>query len=232
MTYLLIIDLVILAVLLFFSIRGAHRGLIISLFSLLSALVAFVGALLISNYCAAPVAKWMEPSVSPSIQSAVESALPDQFANAELSAENIILMLEDADLPFGLDETLANYFAEHPPALDTGAMADNLITFLTQKITHAIAYVALFLISFIVILLLWKLLSRTLDLVARLPGLKLINRLGGFLFGLLHASILLFVLAWLVRLLGSNPVPVQDLEQTYLFRFFMTFNPLDYLANL
>ena len=233
MTHLhLIIDLILLAILLIFAFLGAKRGLILSLFSLLSVLVAFVGAILISNYCAPPVAEWMGPMISPKIESAVESALPDQLAGAELTTDNIILMIENADLPLGLDKILAKYLTEHPIDLETGAITKTMTAFLTEKISIAITYILLFLVSFILILLIWKLLSRTLDLVAKLPGLNLINRVGGFLFGLLRVSIVLFVLAWLVRLLLNDWIPQQLIEQTYLLRFFMTVNPLDYLANL
>ncbi len=228
----LIIDLILLAILLVFAILGAKRGLIQSLFSLVSVLVAFVGAILISNFCAAPVAEWLEPTISPSIESAVESAFPDHMTNAQLTMDNIIQLIEDAKLPFGLNKVLSDYITEHPPVLDTDAVTNSVTAFLAEKITLGIAYIALFLISFILILLLWKLLSRTLNFVSKLPGLNFVNRVGGFLFGILRVSIVFFVLAWLARLLLHNAIPQTLIDQSYLFRFYMTVNPLDYLSNL
>lgn len=231
MTY-LIVDLILLAILIISAILGAKRGLLLSLCSLLSVAIAFAGAIFISNYCAAPVAEWIEPRVSSAVASAVESAIPEQVAGTELTLDNILLTIDNSELPFGLDESLRDYIVQNFPALDTSAITESLTSFLSEKISIAIAYIALFLVSFIVIKLIWKLLSRTLNLVTKLPGLNLINRVGGFLFGTLSVSIVLFVLAWLARMLFSNVIPQSLIEQSYLFRFFMTVNPMNYLSTL
>lgn len=228
----LIFDVIILILLLLFAIHGARKGLIVSLFSLVSLLVAFVGAVLISNFFAPKAAQWLEPAVAPTIENAIYSALPDDLENMEISAEDPEALFDSLDLPFGLNDILADFFEENPPTLNAASFIDDLVTDLTAAITRVIAYIMLFLISFIVILLIWKLLGRTLDLVSRLPGLNLINKLGGFILGALRCTILLFVLAWIFRTVFVNTLSPELIEQTYLIRFFMTVNPLDYLAKL
>lgn len=228
----LIIDLIILALLVFFAIRGARRGLVLSLLSLVSALVAFVGAVLVSNFCSQPVAEWLQPSVEPYVQSAVESALPDYSEGEILSADKLSALLDETNLPLGLNEVLADFFREHSFSPDLDTLTDNIVPVLAEKVSLAAVYIVLFLVSFVLILLLWKLLSHALDLVTRLPGLNALNKLGGFLLGALRCSILLFVVAWLFRLLGSDLISDDMIEASYLLRFFMTFNPLDYLAKL
>lgn len=228
----LIFDLIILALLIFFAIRGARRGLVLTLLSLVSVLVAFVGALLISNFCAKPVAQWLQPSIEPHVQSAVESALPDYLEGEVLSTDKLLALLDENNLPLGLNEVLADFLREHTLSPDLDALTDNIVSVLAEKVSLAIVYVALFLISFVLILILWKLLSHALDLVARLPGLNTLNKLGGFLLGALRCAILLFVAGWLLRMLGNNLISAEVIESSYLLRFFMTFNPLDYLAKL
>lgn len=228
----LIFDLIILALLIFFAIRGARRGLVLTLLSLVSVLVAFVGALLISNFCAKPVAQWLQPSIEPHVQSAVESALPDYLEGEVLSTDKLLALLDENNLPLGLNEVLADFLREHTLSPDLDALTDNIVSVLAEKVSLAIVYVALFLISFVLILILWKLLSHALDLVARLPGLNTLNKLGGFLLGALRCAMLLFVAGWLLRMLGSNLISAEVIESSYLLRFFMTFNPLDYLAKL
>lgn len=228
----LIFDLIILALLIFFAIRGARRGLVLTLLSLVSVLVAFVGALLISNFCAKPVAQWLQPSIEPHVQSAVESALPDYLEGEVLSTDKLLALLDETNLPLGLNEVLADFLREHTLSPDLDALTDNIVSVLAEKVSLAIVYVALFLISFVLILILWKLLSHALDLVARLPGLNTLNKLGGFLLGALRCAMLLFVAGWLLRMLGSNLISAEVIESSYLLRFFMTFNPLDYLAKL
>lgn len=231
MTY-IIFDLVILALLLFFAIRGARRGLILSLLSLVSVLVAFVGAILISNFGATPVADWLQPSVEPHVQAAVESALPNYINDDVLSSEKLTALLNETDLPFGLNEVLSDFLQEHTFTSGVDSLTDNIVPVLASKISLALSYTALFVISFVLILLLWKLLIHAVDLVSRLPGLNGLNKLGGFLLGALWCSVLLFVAAWLLRMFGSNLIPADTVDASYLLRFFMTFNPLDYLAKL
>lgn len=228
----LIFDLIILALLIFFAIRGAQRGLVLTLLSLVSVLVAFVGALLISNFCAKPVAQWLQPSIEPHVQSAVESALPDYLEGETLSTDKLLALLDENNLPLGLNEVLADFLREHSFSPDLDTLTDNIVSVLAEKVSLAIVYIALFLISFVLILILWKLLSHALDLVARLPGLNSLNKLGGFLLGVLRCAVLLFVAAWLLRMLGSDLISAETIESSYLLRFFMTFNPLDYLSKL
>lgn len=223
----LVIDLVILAVLLIFALVGLKRGLIRSLLSLVTVLIALVGAALISNYLAQPVADWLQPTITPVVESVVQEVLPENLPDEVFSTDKITELLENADLPFGLNDMLSEAIGEHTLTISITQLTENL----SAKLSLLIAYIALFVIAFIALLIILHLLTRTLDLVARLPGLKTLNKLGGFLFGLLWGAVILFVLGWLFRM-GNSIIPSEAIEQTTLLRFFMTVNPLDLMANL
>lgn len=219
-----ILDLILLAVLLAFSIHGLRRGLIRTLFSLLSVLVALVGALLLSGLWADAAAQRLQPLLLSPVTTAVESAVPDSVQDSG----SILSLLKDAQLPFGLEQ----YLPEEDAADETEkpAWMEELCLSLSEKLALSIARNGLFLLCFLLILILWKLLARTLDLVARLPGLHTLNKLGGFLLGALRGALLLFVLAWLARWLWSGHISDEMLEQSILLRFFMTFQPLERLG--
>ncbi len=224
----IIYDIVILIILILFAIRGLKRGLVRSLFSFLAVLVALAGALIVSNQFSPAVSEWLQPIVEPAVNSAVESALPESSAQSELPIDQLLPLLNDTELPFGLNRFLDVYAQEDTAPTLVGGLSAHL----TVTVADAIASIALFLIAFILILIIWRLLSRTLDLVTHLPGLNFLNKLGGLLFGVLQAGILLFVLAWLVRWLWNDLIPGEIIEQSKLIRFFMTVNPMDYLTKL
>lgn len=228
----MVYDLVILAILILFALWGLHRGLILTLCSLVALLVAFVGASLVSNFWAPSVAGWLQPLLQPTTSSAVEAALPEGAADAELPLERLIILLDEADLPFGLDEFVSDLREEGVPVLSAGSLVDSVSASLAAKLANAIARVGLFLLSFLVILILWRLLARALNLVARLPGLHMLNKLGGLVLGVFQGAILLFICAWLVRWLWSDLIPPDAVEQSKLLNFFMTFNPLEFFTSL
>ena len=93
------------------------------------------------------------------------------------------------------------------------------------SIAERVAYMLLFVVSSAVILVLWTILSHTLNLVARLPGLHTLNRTGGAILGLLKGCAVLFLCAWVLRYLGSV-IPEETVEQTHLLKFFLNTNPL------
>ena len=66
-------DVIIAAILLFFLWRGYVKGFVLTLCSLLAVFVALIGASILSNVLAEPVAKAIEPVVSSSIHDMVIS---------------------------------------------------------------------------------------------------------------------------------------------------------------
>ncbi|MGN1004556.1 MAG: CvpA family protein [Oscillospiraceae bacterium] len=227
----IVYDLVILAILILFALWGMHRGLILTLCSLVALLVAFVGAILVSNFWSPSVAGWLQPLLQPTTTSAVESALPEGVTDAELPLDELIILLDEADLPFGLDEFVSDLREEGVPVLSAGSLVESVSVSLAAKLANAIAYIGLFLLSFVLILILWRLLARALNLVARLPGLHMLNKVGGLAVGVLQGAILLFICAWLVRWLWSDLIPPDAVEQSKLLHFFMTVNPLEYFTS-
>ena len=70
---------------------------------------------------------------------------------------------------------------------------------------ESILYAALFLLSFVGLTVLLKLLIRALDLVGpRLPGLHALNALGGAAIGLIEGALVLFLTVWVLRRFGVS----------------------------
>ncbi|MCD8005186.1 MAG: CvpA family protein, partial [Oscillospiraceae bacterium] len=157
-------DILILLVLAAFALWGLRRGLILTLFSLVALIVALVGAMLATNLLAPTVAGWLEPAVEPTVTAAVEDALPDGW-NA-LSAEDLRQQLEQADLPFGLEGYVEQLLEELP--LDAQTLVEDVSASLSRQAAEYIASALVFLVCFVLILILWHLLAKGLNLVAKL----------------------------------------------------------------
>lgn len=228
----LIADGLVLAVLLIFALVGAHRGLILSLCGLLAVIVAFVGAGFLAQTFSPMVADALEPQFAAAIEEQLNASLQAQAEagqEAVLSSDDVPLEgVLDALREMGFYETLISSVDR---AVESGmtAAAASAAAAVAAAIAQSAAYLILFLVGFAVILLAWKLLSRALDLVARLPGLHFLNKTGGAVFGLIQACILLFIAAWLLQFFGQA-LPRELVDQTVLLKFFMNTNPFSLLA--
>lgn len=228
----LIADGLVLAVLLIFACIGARRGLILSLCGLLAFVVAFLGASFAARTLSPVVADALEPKFAAAIEEQLNESIRQQAEAGEaavLSPDDVPLEgVLDALREMGFYETLINTVDR---AVESGmtATAASAAAAVAAAIAQSAAYLILFLLGFFLILLAWRLLSRALDLVARLPGLHFLNKTGGALFGLVQGCIILFVAAWLLQFFGQM-LPRELVEQTVLLKFFMTTNPFSLLG--
>ena len=230
----LIADGLVLAVLLIFACIGARRGLILSLCGLLAFVVAFLGASFAARTLSPVVADALEPKFAAAIEEQLNESIRQQAEAGEaavLSPDDVPLEgVLDALREMGFYETLINTVDR---AVESGmtAVAASAAAAVAAAIAQSAAYLILFLLGFFLILLAWRLLSRALDLVARLPGLHFLNKTGGALFGLVQACVFLWVVLWLLQFWGDL-LPRDAAEQTRLLGFFMTHDPLSLLAGL
>ena len=228
----LIADGLVLAVLLIFACIGARRGLILSLCGLLAFVVAFLGASFAARTLSPVVADALEPKFAAAIEEQLNESIRQQAEAGEaavLSPDDVPLEgVLDALREMGFYETLINTVDR---AVESGmtAAAASAAAAVAAAIAQSAAYLILFLLGFFLILLAWRLLSRALDLVARLPGLHFLNKTGGALFGLVQGCIILFVAAWLLQFFGQM-LPRELVEQTVLLKFFMTTTPFSLVA--
>ena len=228
----LIADGLVLAVLLIFACIGARRGLILSLCGLLAFVVAFLGASFAARTLSPVVADALEPKFAAAIEEQLNESIRQQAEAGEaavLSPDDVPLEgVLDALREMGFYETLINTVDR---AVESGmtAVAASAAAAVAAAIAQSAAYLILFLLGFFLILLAWRLLSRALDLGARLPGLHFLNKTGGALFGLVQGCIILFVAAWLLQFFGQM-LPRELVEQTVLLKFFMTTNPFSLVA--
>ncbi len=227
MTSAILIDVVLLAVLLLFIALGAHRGFILTLFSLAAVIVALVGANLAADILAPKLAASIEPKLAQSIQETLEERILTASTEDEPSVVDVLAALKEkggfyqwaADQ---LEDTLHSGITE--TASQAAAAAAAMVA---QQLAHGL----IFLIGFFAVLLIWTLLSHALDLVARLPGLSSLNRTAGGILGCLKGIIVLYLAAWILCDL-TGFISSETASQTHLLSLLVQHSPLELFALL
>lgn len=188
LTVSLVLDAVIAAVLVYCFVLGVRRGLILTLCSLLAVLLALVGGWYLSTHYAAPLQERLEPIL-------VEKLAP-QGEDPAAAADQ-----PETDPP-PLPERFLQAVQERMTAAGQSVVAGTTAAW-AAAIAALLAKSILFLAGFLGVLLVWTVLCRVLDLVARLPGLHLLNKVLGGLVGLVKGVLILMVARWaLCDLLG------------------------------
>ena len=138
--------------------------------------------------------------------------------------------IEDLLALMGLDEDVRNSLASQTQEKiqDTGV---SLVMAVVESLAQSILYAALFLVSFVGLTILLKLLIRAMDLVLQLPGLHLVNALGGAVIGLIEGALVLFLAIWVLRRFGVS-FETDTVSATHILRFFATHTPLSALSLL
>lgn len=236
MTTPVIIDAVAVAILAFFVLWGAHQGLLRSLAGLLTIVVALVGAGLIAGALADSAARLAGPLVEERIRTQVDEAITAQSSQKvempELDVEGGDEEFDIQDLLalMGLDQDVRDSLTEEiqEKAVDAGT---TIATAVVESVVRSVLYGVVFLLSFLALTVLLKLALRTLDLVLKLPGLHLLNTLGGAAAGLIQGVVLAFLAIWIARRLGVS-FETETVAQTHILHFFTTNTPLSALSFL
>lgn len=236
MTTPVIIDAVAVAILAFFVLWGAHQGLLRSLAGLLTIVVALVGAGLIAGALADSAARLAGPLVEERIRTQVDEAITAQSSQKvempELDVEGGDEEFDIQDLLalMGLDQDVRDSLTEEiqEKAVDAGT---TIATAVVESVVRSVLYGVVFLLSFLALTVLLKLAIGALDLVAKLPGLHLLNTLGGAAAGLVQGVVLAFLAIWIARRLGIS-FETETVAQTHILHFFTTNTPLSALSFL
>lgn len=234
----LLYDAIAALVLLVALIRGYKRGFILTLCGFLALFVALIGASFLSNTMSGPVSRALQPAIESSLtqifsdhttvqppavegssSQSPESQVPDE---SQLPLQEALDILQDSKFYQGFVEAIQS-------AVDEGMVSAtaNAVRVISDYIATQISKLVIFIISFVLILVLWFFISHALDLAFRLPVLSSLNHWGGAVLGLVKGGLLLLIACWLLQ--GSF-LPWETVRQTYLLRFFCISSPLSMLS--
>lgn len=225
-----IIDIVAVLVLVFFTVNGAKRGLLRSVAGLVIVVAALIGAMLITDALTEPATRVLSPLLSQRVTQQVDAALEQQTAQMPEADTGETDGIESLLSLIGLDSDVRQSLTEQvqETVRDTGV---SVATAVVESMTRTIVSGVLFLVSFILLVILLRMLLKAMDLVLRLPGLHLLNSLGGGAVGLIQGALMLFLAVWILRRLGVS-FESETFAGGYIFPFFTDHTPLSVLSFL
>ena len=231
MTTPVIIDFAVAAVLVGFVFYGGSRGLVRSLAGLVAVVIALVGAGIAAATFAPPAAEFVTPFLAEKIEERVEEAVASQTGDVQMpELETEDLSVSELLTILGLDEEVRGRLSEKAEGVmrDTGAA---VLEAVVESVAYSFIYGALYIIAFLLLLLLVHVLIGAMDLVMKLPGLNLLNTLGGAAAGLIEGTLLLFLAVWVLRRLGVS-FEAESLEEAHILRIFTANTPIGVLMSL
>ena len=232
MTTPVIIDITVAAVLVGFVIYGGSRGLVRCLAGLVAVVIALVGAGIAAATFTPPAAEYVTPLIAEKIEERVEEAVASRTDEVQMPEVEVAEDLSVGELLalLGLDEEVRGQLSEQAETAmrDTGAA---VVEAVVESVAYSFIYGALYILVFLLLLLLVHVLLGAMDLVMKLPGLNLLNALGGALVGVIEGALLLFLAVWVLRRLGVS-FETEALAEAHILRIFAANTPLGVLSHL
>lgn len=222
----ILIDLFLAAILALFVYRGTHRGFVLTLCSLAAVIVALIGANLLANALAPKVADFLQPRLEQSIRESLEEKAQEVSAIDSLGEEDVLAALKDKG---GVYEWAADGLEDLLRSVPTDSLAQQAAA-AAAGVAEELARSLLFLLSFVLLLIAWGILSHALNLVAKLPVLKSLNRTLGGALGLLKGFVVIYVAAWALCSF-TQAIPEPMAAETHLLRALLNFSLLDVLLG-
>lgn len=201
-------------ILLFMAWQGYRKGFVLTLCGCLAFFVALIGASMIASTLAEPVSQLILPLIQDRLTAAVAAQTADQAA----SLPAVLDALRSSDF-------YKQFISAVESAVSAGIIAatGNVVHAAASYIAARLAWAVLFLLSFVVVLLAWTLLSRALDLACKLPVLSGLNRWSGAAVGLVKGLILVYAILWLLH---DSMIPPELANQTHLVRILYAYIPM------
>ena len=104
------------------------------------------------------------------------------------------------------------------------------VEILVRKVIESVVSVLVFLLTFVILLAVLKIAVKALDLVVTLPGLRVLNGLGGAVISVVEWALVLSLLAWAAGRMGKDLTPY--VEGTKLASLLVELTPAQLFSKL
>lgn len=198
-----VIDIIAIAIIGLFSVIGIIRGLVKSLFKTFSLfLIVFIPILvcgLITPFVVNSFGKGIEEAIVARInssESAVEGKNEYFYSEVDFSqSNNIKEVYEKMGISSFISYILASFTADDLQTNELAKPIDVIPSYLTEIFLKIITFVALMAVTAILLLIVKAII---LGIISKIEFLKVINRIGGLLFGFMFGVVLYSVVFYFI----------------------------------
>ena len=222
-------DILIIAIIAFCAWQGYKRGILGGIVAIVFIVVSVYGAGIMASAFSNEFTNMFRPFISGWLDR-VEVEAAEEVAPWDLrgrSTEDLFrlepgiepVVARQAFLELGVHESRADQFVER--YLDERERGD--VSFnraMTEVSVTTFCFLMVYIIAFLLILIGLTVIYNVIHLSFKLPGLKLVDDIGGGILGLIQGLLLVFMLSWALGFTGLL-LPEDFLEQTSVVEFFV-----------
>ncbi len=234
----LLLDALVLALLVHGVMTGWLRGFVRVVFMRMRRLTALIAAFFLARPIGALIgAEYFEKPLAGKIRELLVSAVGEDAASAsaEHLADELPTLLRGVLHLFGVDIDRISASAEAAG----GSLLDGFSARVAEPTANILGAVVAFVCMYFLVRLLLRFVVHLVSAVFALPGLRIVNKVLGAVFGLffslLTAWLLTTLLAFLFELLQGNGMAFFadfSVDETYLAKYFYRLKPLELLLRL
>lgn len=236
----IILDLLVLAIIVFCVWQGYRRGLIPGVTGIVVVVIAlYIGSLLASTFSSEFTAMF-KPFVAGYVEANISEAKAEVIGgeDAVYSIEDIIELepAVAADITvaayvnMGIYEGSAEKLWKQVDSYKQKAGC-SLSEAISIVLADAIAYLLVLIVTFVLLIIIFTVIANVTNLSFRLPGKETLDCVGGAACGLIRGLIFAFTIAWVLGYLGMI-VSWGAVKKTVLLEFLMTYNPISAIFGI
>ena len=250
----LAVDIIIIIVVLLIIWLAYRRGFIKSIMGFVSTIVSLIVAYAFyPNLTLFIKEKFLIDSISGDISTTIQSfsaVIGNNGSSGVFNLEKLADGIVNNDTTASLVSMLQRYgqnideFVKKLRSLANASEATvNDVNVISEDVASptatSIASIISFILIFVACILVFKLITYILDKIFKMPVLNFANKLLGVLFGILEAAVIAYVLSIILSSLVTNLGVIApsvfgtfNIDDTYVCKFLLEHNPIDYLLKL
>ena len=227
------IDFVIIGIIAIFALWGFKKGLVLSVFKLVSFFVAVILSIALSPVFAGVLTE--NTSIHSNISGYIYENLNSKQENITGSVNEKIGsagqsffdgVVEDLPIPDFLKENLSKTLVEQTPEIKTSS-ASVILENISDRLADFAVTIMSMIILFILFLILLFILRKIIEKIVKLPVIKQMDKIGGVGFGTLQGLLIIFIVFALLMIFQSNQMLggiYETIDNSLIGKFFYEHN--------